>query len=288
MTVLAVPNVSEGRDSRAIAAIAEAFGAGGARVLDVHSDPDHNRSVFTLAVSPDELSGALVAGACEALTRIDMTAHRGVHPCVGAVDVVPVVHLDRAGRGGACAHALVAGDELARQLELPILLYGALAAGRTRSELRRGGGDELARRLAEGELTPDFGPRQAHPTAGVTLVGARPPLVAFNLELEPPATLDEARAVAAAVREGAQGLPGVRAIGLWLSEREIAQVSFNVEDPGATPLGRLVEAVRARVPVTAGELVGLAPRAAVESLPHDLPMRGPQPSSRVLENALGL
>ena len=288
-TLLAVPNISEGRDQTVVAAIGGRFEAGGARLLDVHVDPDHNRSVFTLAGGPGTLALALVEGAREAAERIDMRRHDGAHPCVGAIDVVPVVHLDDDTRGAACAEALVAADELARHLDAPVFLYGALSDGRARSELRRGGRDELARRLADGEIEPDFGPRRIHPSAGAILVAARPPLVAFNLLLAPTASLDDARAAAAAVREGGEdGLPGVRAIGLWLRQRGAAQVSFNVEDPRAVPLSHLIAAVTARVPVTSAELVGLAPRAAFADFPADVPVAGFDPARHLIENLLGL
>jgi glutamate formiminotransferase/glutamate formiminotransferase/formiminotetrahydrofolate cyclodeaminase len=286
--LLAVPNVSEGRDQGAVAAIGGAFEAGGARLLDLHVDPDHNRSVFTLAGPPGGLGSALVAGAREAVRRIDMGRHEGVHPCVGAVDVVPVVHLDDARRGVACAEALVVADELARELALPVLMYGPLAGGRSRSELRRGGAAELARRLAEGELSPDFGPPRAHPTAGVALVAARGPLVAFNLILEAGVGLEQARAIAAVVREGgSEGLPGVRAIGLWLAHQRAAQLSFNVEDPEATPLRDLVAAVRRHAPIASAELVGLAPGASLEGFPDDVPVPGFDPRRHLLEHAIG-
>src|SRR6476619_6536922 len=139
--LLSVPNVSEGRDAVAIAEIADAFAAGGAELLDIHSDPDHNRSVVSLSGEPGALSHALLAGAREAVDRIDLRRHEGLHPLVGALDVAPVVHLDAATRGAACAEALVLGDLLGRELGLPVLLYGALADGRTRAELRRGGAD---------------------------------------------------------------------------------------------------------------------------------------------------
>ena len=290
MTVLlAVPNVSEGRDQTVVAAVGGRFEAGGARLLDVHVDPDHNRSVFTLAGAPGELAQALVEGAREAVRRVDMRHHDGVHPCVGAVDVVPVVHLDDAARGAACAEALVAADELARALETPVLLYGALAGGRSRAELRRGGRAELTRRLIDGELEPDFGPVTPHPSAGAVLVAARPPLVAFNLLLERGSTLNDARAAAAAVREGGEaGLHGVRAMGLWLDQQRAAQVSLNVEDPAVVPLREVVAAVRARVPVAATELVGLAPRAAFAGFPDDVAVAGFEPERHLIENLLGL
>jgi glutamate formiminotransferase / 5-formyltetrahydrofolate cyclo-ligase len=287
-TLLAVPNVSEGRDPAALRAIGEAFAAGGARMLDLHADPDHHRAVFTLAGAPGQLAPAVLAGAREALARIDVSAHDGVHPRVGALDVAPVVHLDGDARGAACAEALVLGDLLGRELDLPVLLYGALAGGRTRAELRRCGPDALGDRLRGGELHPDFGPTERHPTGGVALVAARPPLVAFNLELAPPASVDDASRIAARIREGGpEGLPGVRALGLELAERGIAQVSTNVEDPRVTPLAAVVEAVRAHATVAAAELVGLAPAAAFDGFPDDVPIPGYDPARHLIER-LGL
>ncbi len=270
-TLLAVPNVSEGRDASAIEAIAAAFDA---RLLDVHSDPDHHRSVFTLVGAPGQLAPGVLSGAREAVRRVDIANHSGVHPRVGAIDVAPIVYLMASDQGAACAEALVLGDLLGEELALPVFLYGDLAAGRTRAELRRGGPERLAQRIAAGELRPDFGPRALHPTAGAVLVGARPPLVAFNVELAAPASLEDARAIAAAIREGgAEGLPGVRAIGLWLEHRRVAQVSTNVEDHRATPLSALVAAIARHAAPVRGELVGLAPRAAFDGFP-DLPVAG--------------
>jgi glutamate formiminotransferase/glutamate formiminotransferase/formiminotetrahydrofolate cyclodeaminase len=292
--LLAVPNVSEGRDREAIDAIGAAFASGGdgpgVRLLDVHRDPDHNRSVYTLAASggPGALAAALLAGARAAVERIDIGRHEGVHPHVGALDVAPIVHLDTSERGAACAEALVLGDLLARHLDLPVLLYGALAQGRTRAELRRGGPPELARRLAAGELQADFGPQRAHPTAGATLVAARPPLVAFNVTLRPPATPERAGAIASLVREGgAEGIPGLRAIGLALASRGGAvQISMNVERPSETPLAQIVEAIRRHAPLRAAELVGLAPEGAFAGFPEDLPIPGFDPDRHLIERAL--
>jgi glutamate formiminotransferase/glutamate formiminotransferase/formiminotetrahydrofolate cyclodeaminase len=287
--LLAVPNVSEGRDQGAIAAIGGAFEAAGARLLDLHVDPDHNRSVYTLAGAPGELARALTEGARETAKRVDMTRHRGVHPCVGALDVVPLVHLDDSTRGVAAAEALVAADEIARALDAPVFLYGALGDGRTRAQLRRGGLDALGRRLAEGTVRPDFGPSRIHPTAGAVLVAARPPLVAFNVLLTPDSSLEDARVIAADVREdGPHGLSGVRAIGLWLAQRNLAQVSLNVERPHETPLAHVVEAIGRHAPLAAAELVGLAPRAAFDGFPDDLPVPGFDPARHLIENALGL
>jgi glutamate formiminotransferase / 5-formyltetrahydrofolate cyclo-ligase len=271
-TLLAYPNVSEGRNQAAIDRIGAAFGDA---LLDVHSDADHHRSAYTLAGQPGQLAQAVLNGAAEALHVIDLDAHEGVHPRVGAIDVAPIIYLSEDDRGAAAVEALVLADRLATELMLPVFLYGILAQGRTRAELRRGGPAELGRRIDAGELTPDFGPRNLHPTAGAILVAARPPLVAFNVELEPPATLQDAKSIAAHIREsGDEGLTGLRAIGLWLAQTNLAQVSTNVEDHRATPLRAVVEAVARHAKVHAAELVGLAPEAAFDGFPRDIPLRG--------------
>lgn len=292
--LLAIPNVSEGRDHATIAAIGAAYTRAGAtatapspvRLLDTHSDPDHGRSVHTLAGPAGTLAEALAAGAAEAIARIDLTAagSAGAHPHVGALDVAPLVHLDDARRGAACAEALLAAELLGR-LGLPVLLYGALAGGRTRAELRRGGPAALTGRLASGELRADFGPQAAHPTAGAVLVGARPPLVAFNVELAPPATLEDAKAIAALVREGGkEGLEGLRAIGLTLPHRAgVAQVSMNVEDHLAVPLAAVVAAIARHAEIAEAELVGLAPDAAFDGFPADVHVRGRRTVAEALQ-----
>jgi glutamate formiminotransferase len=304
-TLLAVPNVSEGRDADAIAAIGAAFAGGGApegvRVLDVHTDPDHNRTVFTLAGPPRELVDALVQGARAAVERIDVmgpdgagATEAGVHPHVGALDVAPIVYLDPSERGAACAAALVLGDRIAEELDVPVFLYGELSgadpgSARTRAELRRGGVAGLAARIAAGEerMAPDFGAPRMHPSAGATLVAARPPLVAFNVRLAPPASVEDARAIAALIRDGGpDGLPGLRALGLALSGG-IVQLSMNVERPLELPLARIVDAVRAHADLISAELVGLAPASAFTGFPHDVPIPGFDPARHLIENALG-
>ncbi|MGI9183735.1 MAG: glutamate formimidoyltransferase [Solirubrobacteraceae bacterium] len=271
-TLLAYPNVSEGRQAEAIAAIAAAFGPG---LLDVHSDPDHHRSAYTLAGPPQGLAEAVLNGATAAIELLTLDRHDGIHPRVGVLDVAPIVYRQRADRGAACAEALLLADRLGSELALPVFLYGSLAGGRTRAQLRRGGPGELARRIGAGELRCDFGPDRLHPTAGAVLVAARPPLVAFNVELAAPATLEDARTIAARIREGgSEGLPGVRAIGLWLAQRGCAQVSTNVEDPAQTKLAAVVAAVARHAPLAGAELVGLAPQVALEDFPPELPLRG--------------
>jgi glutamate formiminotransferase/glutamate formiminotransferase/formiminotetrahydrofolate cyclodeaminase len=295
--LLAVPNVSEGRDRASVDAIGAAFVAeGAARLLDVHADGDHQRAVFTLAGHPGTLAAALVRGAAEAVRRIDIGDGRGAHPHVGAVDVVPVVYLEAALRGAACAEALLVAEGIGSELAVPVFLYGELTGGegraaRTRAELRRGGARALAERMRGGELRADFGPRVPHATAGATLVAARAPLVAFNVELAPPAGVAEARRIAGLIREGgAEGLPGVRAIGVALrrGERAVGQVSMNVERPADVALAEVVAAVGRHARPARAELVGLAPRAALEGFPEDLPMAGFDPARQVIENALGL
>ena len=270
-TLLAVPNFSEGRNAELVETIAQAFDA---RRLDVHSDPDHNRTVVTLAGAPGELAAAVLDGARVAVQRLDLSEHQGEHPRIGVLDVAPIVYLEERTRGAACAEALLLGDLLGAELDLPVFLYGALAGGRTRAELRRGGPEQLAERLANGKLRPDFGPARLHPTAGAVLVAARPPLVAFNVELAPPATLADAKAVAAEIREGGrEGLPGVRALGIWLDRGGVAQVSINVEDHRAVPLATVVEAIARHARIREAELVGLAPQAAFDAFPEGIEIR---------------
>jgi glutamate formiminotransferase len=273
------------------------------RLLDVHSDPDHHRSVFTLVGVPGELADALLGGMHAAMERIDVMSRAGgdrskaaQHPHVGTVDVVPVVYLEERERGAACAEALVVADRIGEELDVPVFLYGELAgtepsSARTRALLRRGGVGGLAAQIAgsagQERLLPDFGAPRMHRRAGATLVAARPPLVAFNLQLARPASVDDARSIAALIREGGpEGLPGVRAIGVALSG-EVAQVSMNVERPFEVPLAMVIEAVARHAEIASAELVGLAPRAALEGLPHAVAMPGFDPARHVIENALG-
>jgi glutamate formiminotransferase len=273
--------------------VGHALGGSGASLLDVHSDADHNRTVFTLVGEPQELADALVAGAREAVSRIDMRTHEGAHPCIGALDVAPVVYLRADDRELAEDEALAVANRLAGELNVPVFLYGVLASDperRERSYFREGGIGALQERLLAGELEPDFGPRRPHPTAGGTLVACRPPLVAFNLELAEP-DLDAAKAIAAALREAGGGFPGVRAIGVLLGSTGTAQVSINVQDPFTVPLAEVVEAAREAasgraVHVRAAELVGLAPEAALDGFPTDLELKGFDERRHVLEKRL--
>jgi glutamate formiminotransferase len=258
----AVPNVSEGRDPALIEAIGSAF-ARHAMLLDVHSDADHHRSVFTLAGPDEALVSSLVEGVAVAVELVDLRRHTGVHPRVGAADVVPLVplvpgELDRAAVAARTVAARIGGE-----LGLPVFLYGEVGSGRRPAFFRRGGLDELRRRVDAGELVPDEGPSRVDARSGAVLVGARHVLVAYNLDL---ATDDVAVAmsIAAAVRESTSGMPGLQAIGLQLTGSGRLQVSMNVIDLERAPVHEVVERVRREaashgVAVVAGELVGLVP-----------------------------
>jgi glutamate formiminotransferase len=289
-SLLAVPNVSDGRDGGRIAGLRDAFSRG-VSLLDTHSDRDHNRTVFTLAGTAGSLRDSLTAGAEAAIEAIDMNAHEGVHPAIGALDVCPLVWLDPADRDAARAAALEVGERIGA-LGVPVFLYGELASGPDREErayFRSGGLAELWLRMEAGELHPDHGPDRPHRTAGATLVTARPPLAAFNLELDS-GDLDLARAVAAGLRESGGGLPGVRAIGLPLDGGR-TQVSTNVHDPLAVSLATVVERVKQLAaplgarPVEA-EIVGLVPEAALAHYPDDVPIAGFDPARQTIEGRL--
>ena len=273
-TLLAVPNVSEGRDTARIATL-EAIFSRGVSLLDRHSDPDHNRTVFTLAGDPEALVAALAGGAAAAVETIDMRTHEGVHPAIGALDVCPLVWLDPGDRDVAGSRAGEAAERIGA-LGIPVFLYGALASGPEHAErayFRNGGLAELWLRMEAGELRPDFGPELPHRTGGATLVTARPPLAAFNVELDAP--LDHAKHVAATIREGgAEGLPGVRALGLHLHEQDVVQVSTNIEDLTRTTPADVVRAVQRHATVTRAELIAPAPEAAFADFPADVPLRG--------------
>lgn len=219
--------------------------------------------MFTVEGEPGELAGHVVDGAREAIARVDLAKHEGVHPRVGALDVAPIVYLDPAQRGAATAEALVLADRLAHELGLPVYLYGDLADGRTRAELRQGGPHALIERT-----TPDAGPAALHPTAGATLVTARPPLAAFNVEIDAP--LDTAKEIAQALRDTLD----VRALGLELRQQGIVQVSTNIEHLDRTTPAEVAELIRRHATVTGAELVAPAPRAAFESFPPEIPLRG--------------
>jgi glutamate formiminotransferase / 5-formyltetrahydrofolate cyclo-ligase len=288
--LLAVPNVSEGRDAGRIEVLRAAFSRG-ATLLDRHSDPDHDRTVFTLAGAAAPLREALLSGAEQAVETVDMIAYDGLHPAVGALDVCPLVWVDPADRAAARTAAVEVAEQIGG-LGIPVFLYGEMATSPEHAErayFRNGGLAELWLRMEGSELRPDHGPGLPHRTAGVALVTARPPLAAFNVELGS-GDLDVARAVAAGLRESGGGIRGVRAMGLALSGGR-TQVSTNVHDPFAVPLGEVVERVRAlAAPLGAGpveaEIVGLVPAAALAGYPADVPIRGFDPAAQTIEARL--
>jgi glutamate formiminotransferase len=274
----AVPNFSEGRDRATVEAIGAALAAH-ADLLDVHSDEDHNRSVYTLVAEPEPLVEALFAAIAVARERIDLRCHEGVHPRIGAADVVPVVPLKPEDAARARETALALARRVGEELALPVFLYADLAPGRGPAFFRRGGPEALQRRIDAGELAPDFGPPRLDPAAGGVIVGARPPLIAFNVDLAGD-DLEAAREIASLVRERDGGFPGVRALGLRLPRAGRVQVSLNVEDWAAAPLHELVATIereaRARgLELIGSELVGLMPAgAALAAAAHVLRIAG--------------
>jgi glutamate formiminotransferase len=273
-----------------IDALQSAF-ARGVTLLDRHSDADHDRSVFTLAGEPPALLDALVGGAEQAIETIDMGAYEGLHPAVGALDVCPLVWLDPDGKDAGRREAVELGQQLGG-LGVPVFLYGELASRPEHAErayFRNGGLAELWLRMEAGGLRPDFGPPLPHRTAGATLVTARPPLAAFNVELDSD-DVELAQSVAAGLRESGGGLVGVRAIGLALANGR-TQVSTNVHDPLSVSLAEVVSAVRMlAAPLGARpvetEIVGLVPVAALAGYPGDVPIRDFDPTRQTIEARL--
>ena len=281
----AVPNFSEGRDASTIDELRAAL-ARSADLLDVHADADHNRSVFTLVGDDDAVVEALIEAIAVARERIDLRRHEGVHPRVGAADVVPLVPLRAVDMERARAAAMRVADRVGLELGLPVFLYGALADGRGPAFFRRGSLPGLQRRVETGELTPDAGPRAIGDRLGAVLVGARRPLIAFNVNLR--GTAEAAREIAAVVRETGGGFPGVRALGLDLPRAGLAQVSMNVEDWEAAALhdivARIDDEARARgADVVGSELVGLMPAGAAAAAAGAALRLGGFDASRVVE-----
>jgi glutamate formiminotransferase / 5-formyltetrahydrofolate cyclo-ligase len=291
MPLVSVPNFSEGRNERVIGAL-EATLSGHARVLNRHSDAQHNRSVYTIAAQPEELVDGLLAVAEHALDLIDLRRYHGLHPHIGALDVSPIVWQTEERHADAVAAAREIAERIA-SLGVPVFFYGELATSperRERAYFRQGGPAELARRMGSGELEPDLGPDEPHPSAGATLVTAREPLVAFNVELDTP-NPEIARAIAADLREADGGLIGVRALGLP-REGGRTQISMNIHDPRTVPLARVIDEITRLAaahgvrPVEA-ELVGLLPESAIDGYPEHPPIRNFDPMRDVIENVLG-
>ncbi|HET9682219.1 MAG TPA: glutamate formimidoyltransferase [Candidatus Limnocylindrales bacterium] len=275
MLIESVPNYSEGRRLDVVDRLASSVtGTPGAYLLDRTSDPSHNRSVLTLAGEDAAVVAALEATIATALATIDMETHTGEHPRIGAVDVVPFVPLAGATLDGCIALARSFGARVAEQFGIPVYLYARAATRPDRvrlADVRRGGyegvRDEIAR---EADRAPDFGPRRTHPRAGAMAVGARPFLIAWNINLES-SDLELAKRIARTVRESGGGLPAVQANGFMIEELGCAQVSMNLLDFGTTPMWRAWESVQALardagVGLRESELIGLAPLAAFDDV----------------------
>lgn len=290
-----VPNFSEGRDPAAVDAIAKAVGQGsGVALLGRTMDPDHNRCVFTLAGDPDAVAAAAVRAVAAAVERIDLNRHRGVHPRLGAADVVPFVPVRGASLEDCVRLARRVAGEIWQTLGVPCYFYeaAALRPERVRLENVRRGGFEGVREAVriDPSRRPDIGGPELHPTAGACIVGARRFLIAFNVDLRT-GDIAVARQIAAAVRESSGGLPAVKALGLPLASRGLTQVSMNLTDIERTPLHAAFEAVRQTaaklgVEVAGSEIVGLVPRAAVERAAAYFLGCGNFHSGAVLENRL--
>lgn len=266
-----VPNVSEGRRREVVDKIASAIlRVTGVRLLDVSADPAHNRSVYTFIGAPAAVRDAALALYAEALASIDMRRHRGVHPRIGAVDVLPLVPLSGATMEDCVDLAHELGGVVAERFALPVYFYeeAAMRPERRRLEaIRRGGFEGLGARMADAAWNPDCGPPTPHETAGATVIGARRVLIAFNVNLATD-RLEVARRIARIVRESSGGLPDVKAIGVALAERGLVQVSMNLTNPAVTPLHEAFdvvarEAARENVEIAGSEIIGLAPLDAI-------------------------
>jgi glutamate formiminotransferase len=266
-----IPNVSEGRRLDVVGALVGAVReVRGVRLLDVSSDAAHNRSVLTLAGDASALKAAVVVLVGEALGHIDLRAHKGEHPRLGAVDVVPFVPIEGATMADCVALARATGADIAQQFGLPVYLYEEAASTplrRNLEDIRRGEFEALPNKMALPEWAPDFGPRQPHPTGGAVAVGARMPLIAFNVNLATD-RLEVAKSIAAAVRHSSGGFRYVKAMGIALGDRGVVQVSMNLTNFERTPILRVFEAIereaaRYGVAVMESEIVGLVPAAAL-------------------------
>jgi glutamate formiminotransferase / 5-formyltetrahydrofolate cyclo-ligase len=266
-----VPNVSEGRRADVLRALAEALAAvRGVRLLDSSADPSHNRSVFTLAGEAAPLQQAVFALFERALALIDMRVHRGEHPRIGAVDVVPFVPVEGATMAECVELARATAGAVAQRFQLPVYLYeeaALLPAHRNLEDIRRGGFEGLGDKMQADQWRPDYGPATPHPTAGATVIGARMPLVAYNVNLDTN-RMDVAEQIAAAIRFSSGGFRHVKAIAVRLDDRGIVQVSMNLTHFERTPVFRVFEAVKREaarhgVRVLESEVVGLLPAGAL-------------------------
>lgn len=289
-----VPNFSEGQRPEVVDAIVEAVRASGAvRVLDRSSDADHNRTVLTLAGEPPAVLAGLEALVTACVARIDLTAHRGRHPRMGAVDVIPIVPIRDVSMAQCVGWARELGERVARRHDLPVYLYEEAASAPHRRDLaaiRKGEFEGFGEKIRDPQWRPDFGPDRVHPTAGCVAIGAREFLIAYNINLVT-ADVEVAKRIAQAIRHSSGGLRFVKAMGLLLEDRRQAQVSINMTDFRRTPLHRVFDMVRSEaerygVAIAGSEIVGLVPEdALLLAAEHYLRIEGFDPA-RVLERRL--
>jgi glutamate formiminotransferase len=289
-----VPNISEGRRPEVLeAAVAAMKTVPGLRVLDVQSDKDHNRSVLTVVGDERSLKNGLLALFEVATSRIDLRNHQGEHPRVGAVDVVPFIPIEGASMKDCVALAREVGQAVAERFQVPVFLYEEAAAAphrRNLEDVRRGQFEALTERMRDPLWQPDFGPAAPHPSAGVVVVGARMPLIAYNINLGTP-DVEIARRIAKAIRHSSGGYRFVKAMGVMLEERNVAQVSINMTDYKKTPLFRVFETVRSEaarygVSVIGSEIVGLVPsQALIDTADHFLRLEDFDPA-QILEQKI--
>jgi glutamate formiminotransferase len=286
-----VPNFSEGQDNKKIDAIARVLqGVAGVRLLDICTDADHNRTVFTFVGSPEDIEKGAAAACDKALEVIDMREQQGVHPRIGAVDVVPFIPLKNAVMADAVGTAHRFGRAFAERNSLPVYFYGEAALVEERRELphiRKGGYEALQKRMEDPRWVPDAGSHNLNERSGATAVGARDFLVAYNINLVS-ANLDVARKIAETVRFSSGGMKHVKAIGVLLKSRQIAQVSMNLTNFRETPVKEVfdrvkAEAARLGVQVLESELIGLIPEEALKDVTPQYLMLRDFSEDRIIE-----
>lgn len=291
-----VPNISEGRDMKIVEGALESVRAvPGVALLDHSSDASHNRSVLTFLGDPERVADAAVALARYAAAHIDLTKHSGAHPRMGAVDVIPFIPIRGVSQDEAKALAKEAAKRIWEEAGIPVFLYADSATAPHRADLaaiRRGEFEGMPEKLLSDDWTPDFGARQVHPTAGVVALGVRSPLIAFNINLSTP-DVSIAKKIAKTIRQSNHGLDYVKAIGVFLEEKNCAQVSINMANYAVTPLYRAVELVRAEAArwgagIVGTEIIGLTPAAAlIDSAMYYLQLNEFDAARQVLEWRIG-
>ena len=293
--VESVPNISEGRNKEIIEACVDQIRTTpGCTLLDYSSDEDHNRSVITYMGSPEACEEASVKLAKKAVELIDLTKHEGAHPRMGCVDVMPFIPLKEVTMEECVELSKKVGERIANEADLPVFLYEKSATAPHRANLaniRKGQFEGMAEKVKDQDWIPDFGGQRIHPTGGAVCVGARPPLIAYNINLGT-SDLEIAKKIGVIIRESSGGLHAVKAMGVMLEDRNIAQVSINMTDYTVTPLYRVMELVKAEakrygVPVIGSELIGLAPmQAFLDTAEYYLKIEDFKPEVQVIENHL--